>query len=302
MGAFKEFRKVYVERGYAGIDNDSYAQREAVAGVFRAFRDGDYRVVNELTSHLGRLTPVDAVGAAKTQPAGGIVDVPGLSGLTMRYVKFAGDMLQAFGPGLFPKYATGEQVLPQSTGPRPADGPNIVEIGVGFGGQAAVLTRLFDVKSYTLIDLPEVLLLARRYLEAVGAPLDRIRFVNAVPEDGFAKTALPTGPDLVISTFAYTEVNLPNRAVYFDKIVRGAKRGFIADNSGWTGDGSVVSHAGRCPHNSSWPARILAACSSSQRTSCGGTTTRTPRSCSSGRTTGTRSKLSTLHARKQCAS
>ena len=60
--AFKEFRKVYVERGYAGIDNDSYAQREAVAGVFRAFRDGDYRVVNELTSHLGRLTPVAESG------------------------------------------------------------------------------------------------------------------------------------------------------------------------------------------------------------------------------------------------
>ena len=29
-------------------------------------------------------------------------------------------------------------------------------IGVGFGGQWAVLTRPFEVKTYTLVDLPEV--------------------------------------------------------------------------------------------------------------------------------------------------
>lgn len=61
--------------------------------------------------------------------------------------------------------------------------------------------------------------------------------VNAVPKDGFANTALPAHADLVLSTFAYSEVSLPNRSEYFDKIVKAARRGFIADNSGWTGAG-----------------------------------------------------------------
>ena len=37
------------------------------------------------------------------------------------------------------------------------------------------------------------------------------------------------------------EVNLANRDLYFEKVVRHARHGFIADNSGWTGDGSAGS-------------------------------------------------------------
>ncbi len=62
---------------------------------------------------------------------------------TLRYIKIASDLKQQFGD------------LSQL---------HIVEIGGGYGGQCKALSDLTGFASYTLIDLPEALALARKYL------------------------------------------------------------------------------------------------------------------------------------------
>ena len=42
---------------------------------------------------------------------------------------------------------------------------NIAEIGVGYGGQALILDRIFEISNYTLIDLEPVLELSAKYLD-----------------------------------------------------------------------------------------------------------------------------------------
>src|SRR5258706_1229291 len=55
----------------------------------------------------------------------------------------------------------------------PLDGRRIVEIGAGYGRTCHAIVSNHDVRSYTIIDLPNCLALSQKYLEAV---LDRERF------------------------------------------------------------------------------------------------------------------------------
>src|SRR5258708_1120240 len=50
------------------------------------------------------------------------------------------------------------------------EGKSIVEIGVGYGGQCAGLSRRWGLARYTLGGIAEPLRLARRYLEALAIP------------------------------------------------------------------------------------------------------------------------------------
>lgn len=50
----------------------------------------------------------------------------------------------------------------------PLDGKTISEIGVGYGGLCYVLNCLFKINNYHLLDLPEVQILARKYLDRLN--------------------------------------------------------------------------------------------------------------------------------------
>ena len=65
---------------------------------------------------------------------------------------------------------------------------NIVEIGIGYGGLCYILSTFYELNSYRLVDLPNVVLLATKYLNQLG--VDNIEIernkeeVNLIWEDG----------------------------------------------------------------------------------------------------------------------
>ena len=97
--------------------------------------------------------------------------------------------------------------------------------------------RRAGIASYTLVDLPEVLNIAQRYLSEAHVAT-KIRYISAAP----CKNLLPAatlaslfepraqGYDLAISMYAFAEVALPWRQAYFEKILARSTRGFISDH------------------------------------------------------------------------
>lgn len=101
-------------------------------------------------------------------------------------------------------------------------GMNIVEIGVGYGGQCRVLSSHYRPASYSLVDLPPVLKLTERYLTemSVDAPT---RFISA-------HDAPETESDLVISNYAFSELRREAQEMYMSRIVDKARRGYMTFN------------------------------------------------------------------------
>jgi hypothetical protein len=120
---------------------------------------------------------------------------------TLRYITIAGDLLDLF---TF------------------ASPPRIVEVGVGCGGQCAVLHSVIPFEKYTLIDLPEVIPLVRKYLHYLDIP----------NTEAFASTEVPTDTtyDLFISNYAFSECTREAQLLYFEQLMRYCKRGFVLHN------------------------------------------------------------------------
>jgi hypothetical protein len=150
-------------------------------------------------SFFDRIRDLDQIGGVRLvdyQDAGAVAPQ------TMRYVKALSDIER-----LFPTL----------------DGKSVIEIGVGFGGQCAVLSRRFQLARYTLVDLPEPLMLARRYLESL-----------AIPEVAFATLAelSPSAHyDLVISAYGISEIARPFQVDYVQRALQRAAAGYLLWNS-----------------------------------------------------------------------
>lgn len=124
-----------------------------------------------------------------------------ISPVTLRYVKVLSDLRRLFGD---------------------LTGMSIVELGVGYGGQCRLISEFWPVSSYALIDLDPVLELADRYLNAVG--------VEPRPDLLRQGVIRPTRYDLVISNYAFTELNRRVQDRYASEIVTHADRGYITCN------------------------------------------------------------------------
>lgn len=96
----------------------------------------------------------------------------------------------------------------------------ICEIGGGYGGLCRIIKQLFDVQ-YTIIDLPEVIKLQKKYLNEFG-----IEASFNTSED------YDTGIvyDLIISNYALSEVGEPIQTKYLNEIVYKAKHGYLTIN------------------------------------------------------------------------
>jgi hypothetical protein len=121
---------------------------------------------------------------------------------TMRYVKTMSDLERLFGA---------------------LDGKSVIEIGVGFGGQCAVLSRRFALQRYTLVDLTEPLMVARRYLDALAIPNVECRELAALPYDARY--------DLVISAYGLSEVARQFQIDYLQRVLRPSRAGYLLWNS-----------------------------------------------------------------------
>lgn len=101
---------------------------------------------------------------------------------------------------------------------------NIVEIGVGYGGQCRVLMENLNTKRYALYDLPEVLKLSKRYLS--NFKIDgEVQYIDGTTE--FSEQQC----DLLISNYAFSELTRTVQKVYLDKLIKNAKAGYITWNA-----------------------------------------------------------------------
>jgi hypothetical protein len=117
----------------------------------------------------------------------------------------------------------------------PPNNPDILEIGVGYGGHCKIVHDVLTPSSYTLVDIPEALALADRFL--VAFPYARASAVflpaDALEHAGIDATAsLPLLPkyDFCFSNYAFSELNLQWRHLYFELVLRRCRRGYISDN------------------------------------------------------------------------
>ena len=102
-----------------------------------------------------------------------------------------------------------------------SEGSRVLEIGVGFGGLAA-MNGLVSKAITTLVDLPKVELAASRMLSENGlAQCAELR----------AEVSLTSIP-LVISNYAFTELNTKLQDEYLDKYLKHAEHGMIVSNAG----------------------------------------------------------------------
>jgi hypothetical protein len=205
----------------AGVENYINVCRTAVLNpkVFSSFRrNPGYTQMLEHVSetqgkeYLAALSPNGrAAGAlaeaAKNDTIGGpavmrLTSELTISPTTLRYLKVADDLERLFG-GL--------------------ENFNMIEIGVGYGGQCRIIDSLFKINSYTLVDLRPVLNLASEFL--AHFPLrSSVRFLTM-------NELAPRGYDLAISNYAFTELHRSVQETYFSKILRDTPRGYITYNN-----------------------------------------------------------------------
>lgn len=99
----------------------------------------------------------------------------------------------------------------------------IVEIGAGYGGLCKTISCLCDFDEYHIYDIEPASKLQQKYLSNFGV-IDRVSFHTA-PE--------PTEEvDLVISNYAYSELNLELQDIYYENVIKNAKRVYMILNRG----------------------------------------------------------------------
>jgi putative sugar O-methyltransferase len=100
----------------------------------------------------------------------------------------------------------------------------VAEIGVGYGGQAAIFERMYGIRNYSAFDLPSVIQLSNLYLNRVNSKLK------------FTSTGLSsdnnTTWDVVISNYAFSELHRDLQLSYIEHVIAKSKSGYMIMNSG----------------------------------------------------------------------
>lgn len=151
----------------------------------------------ELLNYVSKFQQNDLQGS----PIAFDYDIGRFSPTTLRYVKVLADLKNIFGD---------------------LSGLNICEIGAGYGGQCKIISDVFNVASYTIIDLETVIPLIRKYLERLG-----VRNVVYLTQD---KITEGIEFDLVVSNYAFSECIRRVQDHYLDKILKKAQRGYLTCN------------------------------------------------------------------------
>lgn len=98
----------------------------------------------------------------------------------------------------------------------------ILEIGAGFGGLARLILERYAEVNYLLVDLPEVLDLQMAYLERWSA---QVR-----PLTG-PLSRYEASPDLLVSCYAYSELNADTQALYALHYLSRCRAGYMVCNA-----------------------------------------------------------------------
>lgn len=177
------------------------AEYDAIFKVFK--RSNDYRVILEHVSkkHGKQYLTVIKENDLRGSPITYRYDVGRFSPTTLRYIKVLVDLKNIFGD---------------------LKNFHIVEIGAGYGGQCKIISDVFNVSSYTIIDLEPVLPLIQKYLMKLN--VKNVIYLTQ-PKAGDAEKY-----DLVISNYAFSECLKSAQDDYMHSILYRAKRGYITYN------------------------------------------------------------------------
>ena len=100
----------------------------------------------------------------------------------------------------------------------------VAEIGVGYGGQAAILERMYGIRNYSAFDLPSVIQLSNVYLNSVNS---KLKFTSS----GLSSDKNTTW-DVVISNYAFSELHRDLQLSYIERVIAKSKSGYMIMNSG----------------------------------------------------------------------
>jgi putative sugar O-methyltransferase len=120
---------------------------------------------------------------------------------TLRYIKVMGDLEKYFG-------SMANLV--------------VTEIGIGYGGQARIITSQHTPKEYNLIDLDEVLKLGERFLNSCTS-YEYFKYVSGNKIEQLHS-------DLLISNYAFSELTRSVQDEYLNKVIINSKRGYVTYN------------------------------------------------------------------------
>ena len=196
---------------------------------FRNFRRNDIynRVLEHVTQHLGQ-EYLDVIGRNKM-----------LQFTDMDWNEFRQNDLYG-NPKVFPYKINGRSMVFSPTTLRYAKVlqdivtlfetekiGSVAEIGIGYGGECRILTSyLAGIRRYFLFDIPEVLGLAKKYLDKFESKAD-IRFVNGININVDESCEY----DVVISNYAFSELNRKVQDMYLAKVISKSRAGYITWNS-----------------------------------------------------------------------
>jgi len=136
----------------------------------------------------------DRIGNPKIYEINGVNISPG----TLRFIKVLGDILT---------------ISPNVS--------NIIEIGSGYGGQCLITKTYLDV-DYSVVDIPESLLISKKYLNENNCDVIFINTDNIVIDDYY---------DLVISDYCLSELDMNGIYFYINEIVKKCKSAYITANA-----------------------------------------------------------------------
>jgi hypothetical protein len=104
----------------------------------------------------------------------------------------------------------------------------IVEVGVGFGSMCLIMDSIYQFDEYTLIDLPEVIQLTKKYLSNFPEIYSKLNFISC---DDIEAMDRFEHFDLFISDAALAECNMNTQHLYVDKFLNKSKFGYINYNT-----------------------------------------------------------------------
>jgi hypothetical protein len=113
---------------------------------------------------------------------------------------------------------------------------HVVEIGCGYGGQAVILDKVAEIQSYTFIDLWQVNMLIKRFIEA--SPLSCNYSVSTLREAFRPSNSW----DLAISNYAFSELPKVLQKKYLTNIIWASQHGYMTMNSGIEGSFGNVNN------------------------------------------------------------
>jgi hypothetical protein len=170
--------------------------RKVLEHVSRGFGQNYWEIINRYASINSKLTNFITADFCSpyrfTYPGIGRV-----SSTNLRYAKIALDLEKLFGS---------TEIL------------TVIEVGVGYGGQAVAINELNGFASYRLVDLPEVQKLAQKYVKTFYPSI--LHKISNTSENW----------DLLISNYAFSELSREIQEDYMKKYIKKSKRGYVIFN------------------------------------------------------------------------